>query len=329
MLKNVLPALLEQGQLSQSAAREAMLDLASNRYNPSEMAAFMATFRLRGITVAELSGFREAMLELCIPVRLPVPVLDVCGTGGDGKDTFNISTLTAMVVAAAGPAVAKHGNYSVSSACGSSDVLEYFGYRFPGDSDRLSRSLEQANICFLHAPFFHPLMKNVAPVRKALAVKTFFNMLGPLVNPCLPHLQLAGVYSLELARQYAYLYQQTGQRFMVIHSLDGYDEVSLTGAFKCFDNRGENIYHPEDLGLLTVSPTELSGGSSVEAAARIFLDILRGHGSPAQKAVVTANAGMALYALAPEKGITAAIEQAREALESGKAFKTFQKLLNS
>ncbi len=319
---------MEHRSLTKGTARQVLVDLTSGKYNPSQTTAFMTVYMMRSITVDELQGFRDAMLELCIPARFDLPVMDVCGTGGDGKNTFNMSTLSSFVVAAAGQPVAKHGNYGVSSACGSSNLLEYFGYRFTNDIDALKRSLDRANICFMHAPLFHPAMKNVAPIRKELGVKTFFNMLGPMVNPAFPKRQLVGVFSLELARQYGYLYQNTDKNFVILHSLGGYDEVSLTGPFKYFFNGGERISEPRDLGLPNLSYEDIKGGSTVEESAAVFLNVLQGKGTPAQNAAVIANAGMSLYAGSQQEGIQKAIERAKEALESGKALHAFKKLLN-
>jgi len=254
--------------------------------------------------------------------------MDVCGTGGDGRDTFNISTLASFVVAGAGQPVAKHGNHGVSSVCGSSDLMAHFGHVFSGDPDEARRSLDRANICFLHAPLFHPAMKNVAPVRRELGVKTFFNMLGPMVNPAFPRKQMTGVYSLELARLYGYLYQRTDKRFSVVHSIDGYDEISLTGPFKLIANEGERILFPEDLGLGTHRPEELHGGDTVEDAARIFLDVLDGGGTAAQREVVIANAGMALHCAGHGGTFGEAIAKARESLDSGAAMRSFKALVD-
>ncbi len=240
-MKQVLTELIDHKSLTKETARQVLIDLASGKFNPSQTSAFMTVYMMRGITVDELAGFRDAMLELCIAVKFDEPVMDLCGTGGDAKNTFNISTLSSFVVAAARQPVAKHGNYGVSSFSGSSNILEYFGYKFTNDKDELKRSLDRANICFMHAPLFHPAMKNVAPIRKELGVKTFFNMLGPMVNPSFPKRQLVGVFSLELARQYGYLYQQSEKEFVILHSLDGYDEISLTSAFKYFYNGGEEM----------------------------------------------------------------------------------------
>ena len=288
----------------------------------------MTVYMMRSITVDELQGFRDAMLELCIPAKFDQPVMDVCGTGGDGKNTFNMSTLSSFVVAAAGQPVAKHGNYGVSSACGSSNLLEYFGYKFTNDVDELRRSLDRANICFMHAPLFHPAMKNVAPIRKELGVKTFFNMLGPMVNPSFPKRQLVGVFSLELARQYGYLYQNTDKDFVILHSLEGYDEVSLTGPFKFFYNQGEKIAEPRDLGLPNLKYDDIKGGNTVEESAKVFMNVLEGKGTTGQNSAVIANAGMAIFAGHQSEGMQRAVARAREALESGKALQAFKKLLN-
>ncbi|NOS91878.1 MAG: anthranilate phosphoribosyltransferase [Cyclobacteriaceae bacterium] len=327
-MKHVLTELIEHRSLSKDTARQVLIDLASGKYNPSQTASFMTVYMMRGITIDELQGFRDAMLELCIPVRIDAPVMDVCGTGGDSKNTFNISTLSSFVVAAAGQPVAKHGNYGVSSVSGSSNVLEYFGYQFTNDVDELKRSINRANICFMHAPLFHPAMKNVAPIRKELGVKTFFNMLGPMVNPAFPTRQLVGVFNLELARQYGYLYQQTTKDYVILHSLDGYDEVSLTSAFKYFYNGGEMLAQPHDLKLPKLMASELQGGNTVEESAKIFMTILEGKGTPAQNAVVIANAGMALYCGHQKEGLDAALVKAKEALESGRALDSFKKLID-
>ncbi len=327
-MKEILNELIEHRSLTKDTAKKVLLDLTSGKYNPSQTTAFMSVYMMRSITVDELQGFRDAMLELCVRADFDQPVMDVCGTGGDGKNTFNMSTLSSFVVAAAGQPVAKHGNYGVSSACGSSNVLEYFGYKFTNDIDALKWSLDRANICFMHAPLFHPAMKNVAPIRKDLGVKTFFNMLGPMVNPAFPKRQLVGVFSLELARQYGYLYQNTAKDFLILHSLDGYDEVSLTGAVKFFCNGGEKVIEPADFGFSAVTYNDIKGGQSVEESAKIFMNVLEGKGSEAQKNAVIANAAMALYAANLKQGLDTAVDKAREALESGAALKAFKKLID-
>lgn len=305
------------------------MNLTNGKYNQCQVAAFLTVYLMRSITVEELEGFRDAMLELCIPLEIEeYGAIDLCGTGGDGKDTFNISTLASFVVAGAGQPVAKHGNNGVSSICGSSNLLAHFGYEFTSNKDDLRASLDEAGICFLHAPLFHPAMKNVAPIRRDLGVKTFFNMLGPMVNPSFPKNQLVGVFSLELARLYGYLYQKSDKNFVILHSLDGYDEVSLTSDFKMITKKGEQILSPGDLGLPEVSQSALSGGESIEASAKIFYDILEGNGTIAQNSAVIANAGLAIYCGKELTSLEEGIAQARESLVSGKALTTFKNLTN-
>lgn len=328
-MKQILNELIDHRSLSRETAHRVLVELATGKYNPSQTAAFMTVYMMRSITVDELEGFRDAMLELCLRMDFDRPVIDVCGTGGDSKNTFNISTLSAFVVAAAGQPVAKHGNYGVSSACGSSNLLEYFGFKFTNDADALRRTLDRANLCFMHAPLFHPAMKNVAPIRRELGVKTFFNMLGPMVNPAFPDLQLVGVFNLELARKFGYLYQQSGKEYVILHSLDGYDEVSLTGPYKYFFNGGEQIADPADFGFALRSPSDLHGGDTIEASARIFLNVLEGKGTDAQNDAVIANAAMALYCADQKNGLEDAIARAREALVSGKALEKFKRFLEN
>lgn len=326
-MKQILNELIDHRSLTKESAKRVLVELASGKFNPSQMSAFMTVYMMRSITVDELMGFRDAMLELCVAVKFEQPVMDVCGTGGDGKNTFNMSTLSSFVVAAAGQPVAKHGNYGVSSACGSSNLLEFFGYKFTNNLDALRQSLDRANICFMHAPMFHPAMKNIAPIRKELGVKTFFNMLGPMVNPAFPTRQLVGVFSLELARQYGYLYQDTDKDFVILHSLDGYDEVSLTGPFKYFFNGGESVLEPKDLGLPRLLHEDILGGNTVEESASVFLSVLEGKGTQAQNAAIIANAGMALYAGNQKGGLLNAMDKAKESLLSGKALQCFRKLM--
>ena len=248
-MKKILQYLFEYKTLSRERAKEILVNMSRGQYNESEMSAFITVFLMRSITIEELQGFSDALLELCIKVDLGgYQVMDIVGTGGDGKNTFNISTLSCFIVAGAGQKVAKHGNYGATSISGASNVMEQLGYTFKNDNDRLKKELDVANICFLHAPLFHPALKIVGPIRKNLGVRTFFNMLGPMVNPASPAYQLVGVYNLEMARIYNYLLQQTGKVFTIIHSLDGYDEISLTGDVKVITNAGEKIYSAEDLG---------------------------------------------------------------------------------
>jgi len=326
-MKEILNQLIEYKSLDKKTAKEILINLAQGQYNQSQVAAFLTVYLMRSITVEELEGFRDAMLELCVPVDIPeYDAIDLCGTGGDGKNTFNISTLSSFIVAGAGQNVAKHGNNGVSSVSGSSNLMAHFGYEFTNEVDRLRKSLDECGLCFLHAPLFHPAMKNVAPIRRDLGVKTFFNMLGPMVNPSFPKKQLVGVFSLELARLYGYLYQKTDKQFVILHALDGYDEVSLTGAYKKITHLEESIVNPEDLGMNTIRQEDIFGGDSVEESARIFERILRGEGTEAQNNVVIANAAMALQC-GKDYSTEDALGHARESLESGKALKTFKKIL--
>ncbi len=327
-MKDILNHLFAYKSLTKEQARQVLLNIGQGDYNNSQIAAFLTVFMMRSIQVEELEGFRDAMMDMCIPVNLESDnLMDLCGTGGDGKDTFNISTLSAFVVAGAGQLVAKHGNYGVSSACGSSTVMEQLGYRFTSNADQLQQQLDRAGICFLHAPLFHPAMKTIAPIRKELGVKSFFNMLGPMVNPAQPHNQLVGVFNLELARLYAYLYQQTNKKFMILHTLDGYDEVSLTGAFKIITNRSEQLVEPATLGLDTWRPASLSGGATPEDSAQIFMNVLRNEATPAQKQVVLANSAMALLVTRRVSAYDEAVDMARESIESKRALTCFYRLV--
>ncbi|MFN4146224.1 MAG: anthranilate phosphoribosyltransferase [Runella sp.] len=327
-MKAILQRLLHYQTLDYQTAFDTLTDIGQGKHNPAQIASFLTIFAMRGITVEELSGFREAMLSLCVPIDLrEFDAIDVCGTGGDGKDTFNVSTLSAFVVAGAGQRVAKHGNHGVSSAVGSSTVLEYLGIKFSNDPDYLRHKIETAGICYLHAPLFHPAMKYVAPIRKELGIKTFFNMLGPMINPSFPRKQLVGVFSLELARLYALLYQKTEGNYTIIHSLDGYDEISLTGDFKLISRTEEQILSPQNLGMKTVSAADLSGGDSLEASAKIFLNVLNDEATKTQKNVVLANAALALKTANPTLSLDDALSTARYALESKKALACFKRLV--
>jgi anthranilate phosphoribosyltransferase len=327
-MKKILQYLFEHKTLSREQAKEVLLNISKGIYNESEIASFITVYLMRSITINELQGFRDALLELCVRVDLNgAETIDIVGTGGDGKNTFNISTLACFVVAGTGQKVAKHGNYGASSISGASNVMEQLGYKFKNDKDGLKKEVDDANICFLHAPLFHPALKTVGPIRKNLAVRTFFNMLGPMVNPAFPKFQLVGVYNLEMARIYNYLLQQTEGKFTIIHSLDGYDEISLTNDTKVITNEGEKIMTPEQLGKRTVEATDIYGGSTVEEAAKIFSKILKGDGTWSQNAVVFANAAMALYCTGGYKNYEDAYHAAVESLESGKANQALQKLI--
>jgi anthranilate phosphoribosyltransferase len=321
--------LFDYQTLSKAEAKEMLVNISSGQLNDAQIAAFITVYLMRSISVEELAGFREALLELCVPVDLEgVETIDVCGTGGDGKNTFNISTLSAIVLAAAGYKVSKHGNVGVSSSSGSSDVLQYLGYQFTNDMDKLKKQLEQSNFCYFHAPLFHPALKTVSAIRKQLGMKTFFNMLGPLVNPAQPKYQLTGVFSLELARLYQYLFQQIpNKKFAIVYALDGYDEVSLTGDFKLKTNEKELIISPQDIDKQILNAAELFGGDTVEEAAKIFMQILQGEGTKAQNEVVSVNTGLAIHCIKPHITLMDCIAAAEETLISKKALGTFRSLV--
>ncbi|WP_281990997.1 anthranilate phosphoribosyltransferase [Aquimarina aggregata] len=325
-MKNLLNRLINHETISKEEAKAVLVNISKGDYNQSQIASFLTVYMMRSITVEELEGFRDALLELCVAIDLSeYNPIDLCGTGGDGKDTFNISTLSSFVSAGAGIKVTKHGNYGVSSKCGSSNVMEHLGIKFSNDKDFLKRSIDEAGICVLHAPLFHPAMKNVAPIRRELGVKTFFNMLGPMVNPAFPKNQIVGVFNLELARMYGYLYQNTDKNFTIIHALDGYDEISLTGNTKTISNQTEGMLTPSDFGVSALQQEEIVGGDSISSSADIFMNILSGKGTDAQNNVVCANAGMAIATvekLAPIQGF----ERAKESLLSGKGLVALQKV---
>ena len=327
-MKAILNRLIQHQQLSKEEARQMIINIADGQYNTSQIASFLTVYMMRSISLEELEGFRAALLELCIAIDLSeFDTIDLCGTGGDGKDTFNISTLSSFVTAGAGIKVTKHGNYGVSSGCGSSNVLEALGVKFSNEQDFLKRCVDQAGICILHAPLFHPAMKNVAPVRRELGVKTFFNMLGPLVNPAFPKNQLTGVFNLELARLYHYLFQKTDTNFTILYALDGYDEISLTGPTKAFSKNSERVLSPKDFGVLPLEAIQIAGGDNVDSSAKIFMNVIQNKGTQAQQEVVCANAGMAIATalnLSPIEGF----EKAKESLLSGKAFEALTKLQN-
>ena len=328
-MKKILQYLFEYKSLDRATAREVLLNIGRSVYNEHEITAFMTVYLMRTISIEEMQGFCDALLELCVAVDLDNgKLIDIVGTGGDGKNTFNISTLSCFIVAGAGHKVAKHGNYGATSISGASNVMEQLGYKLKNNPDQLKKEVEQANFCFMHAPLFHPALKTVAPIRKNLGIRTFFNMLGPMVNPARPDFQLIGVYNLEMARIYNYLLQQTGQRFAILHSLDGYDEISLTGDTKVITNEGERICTPEQLGKRMVSAEDIYGGNSVADAAKIFTRIIRGEGSWAQNAVVLANAAMALYNTRAYKTYDDAFQVAVESLESKKALQSFEILIS-
>ena len=328
-MKDILNKLFAHKTLNREEAKNILLEISSGTHNHSRVTSFLTVYMIRNITVEELEGFRDALIELCISIDLKkYNTIDLCGTGGDNKDTFNISTISAFITAGAGIKVAKHGNYGVSSSCGSSNVLENLGIRFSNDQGFIESCIEKSGICVLHAPLFHPAMKHVAPIRRELGLKTFFNMLGPLVNPSSPNNQMVGVYSLELARLYSYIFQKSNKNFSIIHSLDGYDEVSLTGNVKIISNNSEKIFEPSDFDLNILKPKSIVGGNSISESTKIFMNILNNKGSSSQNNVVLVNSGIAI-STAQNISIKNGVEKARESLNSGKAlnaFKTLKKL---
>ncbi len=329
-MKETLQYLFDGNTLTTKEAEEILIKIGSDNYSEIEISSFLTVFLMRPITAGELKGFRDALLKMAVPVDLSeFKTIDVCGTGGDEKNTFNVSTLTAFVLAGAGYKVAKHGNYGVSSSCGSSNLLEYFGYKFSNNPRKLKAEIENTGITFLHAPLFHPAMKYVAPVRRTLKVKTFFNKLGPMVNPSSPQNQLVGVYGMNVLELYKKVYENSGINYTILHALDGYDEISLTGEVAFVSHGVEGKWTPADFGLATLKPTDLHGGETVEKAARIFRNVLENKGTKAQESAVLANAAVGIKTISPEKNLAECIDIARESVHSGKALESFKKLTNN
>ncbi|MCX2451531.1 anthranilate phosphoribosyltransferase [Pedobacter sp. PLR] len=327
-MKKILNHLFENKTFSRAEAQKILTAIALGEFNTSQIAAFITAYGMRNITVEELQGFRDAMLDLCVKLDFSdYELIDLCGTGGDGKDTFNISTLASFVVAGAGHKVAKHGNYGVSSGCGSSNVIEYLGYQFTSDPDTLKRNLDTSGICFIHAPLFNPAMKTVAPIRKELGVKTFFNMLGPMCNPAQPKNQLVGVFSLELARLYAYLYQETDKNYTILHAVNGFDEVSLTCDFKIFSKKGEALVKVADIGFEEMDESLIKGGDTVASSAEIFMNVLNAKATDAQHNVVLCNAALAIQTIDDTKSFADCFYEAEESLFSKSALKRFKSLV--
>jgi anthranilate phosphoribosyltransferase len=327
-MKDTLNYLFAGNSLSKAEAHQILVRIAEGQYSDAEIAAFLTVFRMRRIKAEELAGFRQALLDLCVAIDLSeYNTIDVVGTGGDGKNTFNISTLSAFVLAGAGIKVTKHGNYGLSSISGSSNMFEYFGYQFSNDQGKLHREVEKAGICFFHAPLFHPAMKSVGSVRKALKVKTLFNMMGPIINPSFPKNQLVGVYDLDVMDLYQQVFSESGQNYMIVHSLDGYDEISLTGDAHFVSNQTEDNLSPVDFGFEPVSQEELFGGETVEEAAKIFKSVLEGTGTQAQQNVVIANTALGIRCVFPEKSLADSVAEAAESLKSKKALAAFKKLM--
>ena len=326
-MKQILNRLINHETISTEEAKKVIVNISNDMYNPSQITCFLSVFMMRSITIDELRGFRSALQELCVPINLSdFNALDIVGTGGDGKNTFNISTLSSFITAGAGVHVSKHGNYGVSSTSGSSNVMENLGVKFSNNEDFLKRCLDQAGICILHAPLFHPAMKNVAPIRRELGVKTFFNMLGPLVNPSFPKNHVLGVFNLEVLRLYSFLHQNSGHNYNIVYALDGYDEISLTGKAKIVSNYSEKLFSPEDLGVAKIKQDAIFGGNTIADAAKIFVDIINGKGTDAQNNVVCANAGLAISTV-KEISHQEGFEIAKESLFCGKAKASLDKLI--
>lgn len=327
-MKHILHKLFDHQYLGRDEARNILQNIAEGKFNDSQIASLITVFLMRSISVEELTGFRDALLEMRVPVDLSeFKAIDIVGTGGDGKNTFNISTASCFTVAGAGYNVVKHGNYGATSVSGASNLIESQGVTFTSDVAKLRQSIESCGMAYLHAPLFNPALKAVAPVRKSLGVRSFFNMLGPLVNPVIPTYQLLGVFNLPLSRLYSYTYQENKTQFAVVHSLDGYDEISLTADFKVTTPNKEKIYTPESLGFKRCTEAELSGGETVAEAVAIFNSVLNNTATEAQKNCVIANAGFAIQVICPEKSIEDCIAEARESLESGKALSVLNKFI--
>ena len=327
-MKEILGKLFNHEKLSSSEAKQILVDISESKYNDAQVAVFMGVYMMRSVGVEELRGFRDALLELCLPIDTQgIESTDMCGTGGDGKNTFNISTTSAFVVAGAGYNVTKHGNYGVSSICGSSNVLEYLGFKFTKDTSLLLKQLDETNICFIHAPLFHPAMKAVAPIRKQLGVKTFFNMLGPLVNPAKPTHQTVGVFSIELARIYEYILESEQKEYNILHALDGYDEISLTDETICIANNGTQVLDAKSFHVPYNTAKDIHGGDTIKASADILVSILDNEGTDAQKNVVLCNAATAIQTFERDKSLLECFNIAQESIDSGSAKKSFSQLL--
>lgn len=327
-MKTLLERLFREELLSEQEAHDLLLGIADKVYPEVQVAALMAVLRLRGVSVDELLGFRRALLERAVSVDLSeFRPIDIVGTGGDGKNTFNVSTCACFVVAGAGYKIAKHGNYGASSVSGASTVLELHGVKFTNEAYRLRRSIEGSGVAYLHAPLFHPALAAVGPMRRALGVRTVFNLLGPLVNPSRPASQLLGVADLEQLRLYTNTLRRTGQSFAVVTSFAGYDEISLTSGFKVTTGRYETIYNPSDLGLPTAIPAELYGGATPAEAKAVFDAVLENRATAGQQACVEANAAFAILAASPEKPIVDCLAEAHESIESGRALAAFKRFV--
>ena len=326
-MKKILEKLFDHNYLEYEESKKVLKEISSKKYNNSQVASFLTVFKMRNPSVQEIEGFRDALLDLCVKIDLSsdFETIDLCGTGGDGKNTFNISTISSFVVAGAGYKVTKHGNYGVSSSCGSSDVLQQLGIKLSNDHGYLKKCLDKGNFCYLHAPLFHPAMKNVAGVRKELEFKTFFNILGPLVNPLQPKNQLCGVYNLEISRLYGYVFENSKKNYSILYSLDGYDEISLTSDFMKISRNDSTINSPDYFGFNKINPDEIKGGESIKDSASIFTKILENNATKSQTDVVLANSAIAIQTIT-NKTIDECLSIARQSIDSGSALNCLKKI---
>ena len=326
-MKKILEKLFDHNYLEYEESKKVLKEISSKKYNYSQVASFLTVFKMRNPSVQEIEGFRDALLDLCVKIDLSsdFETIDLCGTGGDGKNTFNISTISSFVVAGAGYKVTKHGNYGVSSSCGSSDVLQQLGIKLSNDDDYLKKCLDKGNFCYLHAPLFHPAMKNVAGVRKELEFKTFFNILGPLVNPLQPKNQLCGVYNLEISRLYGYVFENSQKNYSILYSLDGYDEISLTSDFMKISRNDSTINSPDYFGFNKINPDEIKGGESIKDSASIFTKILENKATKSQTDVVLANSAIAIQTIT-NKTIDECMSIARQSIDSGSALNCLKRI---
>ena len=326
-MKKILEKLFDHNYLEYEESKKVLKKISSKKYNYSQVASFLTVFKMRNPSVQEIEGFRDALLDLCVKIDLSsdFETIDLCGTGGDGKNTFNISTISSFVVAGAGYKVTKHGNYGVSSSCGSSDVLQQLGIKLSNDDGYLKKCLDKGNFCYLHAPLFHPAMKNVAGVRKELEFKTFFNILGPLVNPLQPKNQLCGVYNLEISRLYGYVFENSKKNYSILYSLDGYDEISLTSDFMKISRNDSTINSPDYFGFNKINPDEIKGGESIKDSASIFTKILENKATKSQTDVVLANSAIAIQTIT-NKTIDECLSIARQSIDSGSALNCLKRI---
>ena len=328
-MKDILNRMLNHEELTCEETKQILIGITQSEFPNEQITALLTALQMRGITVDELLGFRDGILETGVPVPLDCErYIDVVGTGGDRKNTFNISTTSCFVIAGAGYKVAKHGNYAATSTSGASNVIAHHGIRFSDDIDKLNRSINECGIVYLQAQLFARAMKFVGPIRKALQFPTCFNLLGPIVNPSQPQCQLLGVANLDQMRLYNNVYQKIGIDYGIVNSIDGYDEISLTGPFKVTTNQYERIFNPQDLGFSIIKPEELVAGANEDEAAKIFDSVLENRCLPGQKQVVLANAAFGIQVLERgEKSIEECIEIARESIDSGAALRTFKKFV--